>query len=347
VLNTPVFWLVNAPDVHEVPIATGQLFQILGLFTALMGMESKKHQSLLLSLTGFFWGAAVCSRLDLVIGIAWMTFLICLFLLLKSRNWKLSLGSMIALILPLALWTGCLTWYNFSRFGNILETGHRYQLTGGAMPEDYRNIVSISYILPNLYNLLARPMEIYWREFPFFFTPFIRDTSWPKYIFYPRNPNYYFDEPISGVFFSIPALWLILIPSTVIPFRRFWNWLQERPAQVLIIKDLPLSTWFGWMVAGALILDLGILSIFIYSTMRYEADLTPLLTILIALCVGWVSTIFHNRPRLWRFFLFLVGTLILISIMISLFSSFQNSNWMFANSNPQLYQAIAHFFSGK
>ncbi len=67
-------------------------------------------------------------------------------------NWRASLASMVALIVPLLLWGAGLAWYNYARFGNILETGHRFQLTGGALPANYNDIVSISYILPNLYN---------------------------------------------------------------------------------------------------------------------------------------------------------------------------------------------------
>jgi len=347
VLNTPVFWLVNHPDVHEVPIATGQLFLILGLYTAIIGMESKKHKVFFMTMTGFLLGAAIGSRIDLGFGIAWMVIIICLFLLLRSRKLHVSAGAIIALILPLVFWGGGLAWYNYARFGNILETGHRYQLTGGAMPADYRNILSLSYALPNLYNLLARPMEVHWREFPFFFTPFIRDTMWPKYFFHPQDLNYYYDEPITGVFISIPTNWFLLIPLIIIPLRKFWNWLTERPSTTLSIQDQPLTTWIGWMAAGAFVHNLGILSIFIYSTMRYEADLTLLLTILIALSVGWASTTFHSRPRLWKTILILVGISILISILVGLLTNFQNGDWIFKNNNPHLYQAIEYFFTGK
>ncbi len=72
ILNTPVFWLISHPIVHEVPISAGQLFLILGLYTMMRGLESQKWKVPLLTLTGFFWGAAIGSRLDLGIGIAWI-----------------------------------------------------------------------------------------------------------------------------------------------------------------------------------------------------------------------------------------------------------------------------------
>jgi F0F1-type ATP synthase assembly protein I len=84
---------------------------------------------------------------------------------------------------------------------------------------------------------------------------------------------------------------------------------------------------------------------YIASTMRYEANLAPLLTILVGLVLGWASTKLANRPRPWRMVLFLVGISILISIVIGLLTNFQNGDWLFKNNNPQLYQAIERIFT--
>jgi len=222
VLNTPVFWLVTRPGVHAAPIATGQLFLILGIYTALRGIDAQRFKVQLLILTGFFWGAAIGCRINLGLGIAWMTGLICLFFFLNTKRWQLAVGPVLALILPLLLWGGALGWYNYARFGNILETGHRYQLTGGAMPANYKDIVSASYILPNMYNILARPMNILPDEFPFFFTPYPNGHMWPRLIFFPNNPNYIFSEPIAGIFVTTPILWCLLL-LVVRPIQAAWN----------------------------------------------------------------------------------------------------------------------------
>jgi hypothetical protein len=44
--------------------------------------------------------------------------------------------------------------------------------------------------------------------------------------------------------------------------------------------------------------------------------------------------------------LVLVSILIFISIIISLFSSFQSGDYLFQSGNPALYKTIRHFFSG-
>jgi hypothetical protein len=347
VLNTPVFWLVNRPQVYEASIATGQFFLMLGVLTAVIGMDSKKHKMLLLTITGFAWGAAIGSRIDQGFGIAWMTLMICILLIIQIRKRQASPGAIVAILLPLVLYGAGLAWYNYARFGNILETGHRYQLTGEGLPIDYRNIVSLSYVLPNLFNLLARPMEINWHEFPFFFTPNLTSHSWPKFLFFPRNANYFFSEPITGIFVSMPTTWFLLIPAIIFPLRKFWKWLKETPGNIISKADRFQTNWIDLMVSGAALLNLGVLSIYLTSLMRYEADLTPLLAIFFFLFAGWVSNMTVSRPRLWILFLILAGITILASILISLLTNFQSGDMIFRNSNPTLFLNISQFFSGK
>ena len=111
---------------------------------------------------------------------------------------------MVCLLIPLALWGGGLAWYNAARFGSIFETGHRFQLTGPALPANYSQVASIAYILPNLYNLLARPLVFEWNSFPFVFTPYLTGAMWPGFI---RIVDpYYFSEPIAGILLAVPAL---------------------------------------------------------------------------------------------------------------------------------------------
>jgi len=346
VLNTPLFWLVNHPVVHEAPIAVGQFFLILGLYTALRGMEAQKGGYIWLAGTGLIWGASIASRIDLGPGIFWMVALVSLFILLKAGKLQRAVGPILAIGLPLLAWGAGLAWYNYARFGNILETGHRYQLTGGAMPADYRNIASISYILPNLYNLLFRPFQILWREFPFFFTPYLTSHSWPKLFFFPHNPNYFFDEPIAGLFICIPAIW-ILLAVLVIPLQNSLKGPAGHTDAAWSLRNQSLTGWLTWMAGGALLLNLASLSIFIYTTMRYLADVTPLLAILIFLCLGWVSTRLSSRSRIWKVVLVMAGILMLMTVSICLLTNFQNGDWIFKNNNPQLYRVIEHFFTDR
>jgi hypothetical protein len=168
---------------------------------------------------------------------------------------------------------------------------------------------------------------------------------WPKLFFFPRNLTYYYAEPITGLFSSMPVIWILLFACIVVPLRVIKNWQREEPNLIKSFQEQPLSVWLGWMVVGAFISNLSLLSIFIFSTMRYEADLAPLLVILVLFCMGWASNTFRSRPRLWKPILIAVGILTLISIAIGLLTNFQIVDWPFKNNNPRLYQAIEHFFT--
>lgn len=65
-------------------------------------------------------------------------------------------GQIRSLIIP-AFIALCYMLYNYVRFGNVLEFGHNYL---PEFTESEKGQFSLSYILPNLYNLLLRPVTL-------------------------------------------------------------------------------------------------------------------------------------------------------------------------------------------
>lgn len=65
-------------------------------------------------------------------------------------------GQIRSLIIP-AFIAVCYMLYNYVRFGNVLEFGHNYL---PEFTESEKGQFSLSYILPNLYNLLLRPVTL-------------------------------------------------------------------------------------------------------------------------------------------------------------------------------------------
>ncbi len=342
-LGTPVFWLVNRPSAYETAIAGGQFFLVLGLLAALRGMAGERRHRGWLVLAGFAWGAAIGCRADTLLAIGWMAGIVCLYLIYQNRGGTQWIGSAACLLLPLAAWGGGLGWYNFARFGSLLETGHRYQLTGPALPNNYHDVFSAGYILPNLYNLLARPLVFHGGQFPFVFAPYITEKMWPSFI--RLSPTYYYSEPVAGIFLTIPIFWLVLLPVGG-ALERAWGWLKEQRPSVSPPVD-PLSGWVWAMLGGALLASTGFLSIFIMTTMRYEADLVPLMTGLAALSLWWALDWLKARPNLRRLLQIAVLLLGLAAIATGLLVNFQNGDKRFETNNPALYYAIAHFFNAR
>jgi hypothetical protein len=341
-LSLPALWIINRPSVYEGAIAGGQFFLILGLYSGLRGMFSTRKAGWMV-LAGLAWVASIGCRVNNAAAIAWLV-VVTLLYLVRQRNrpfdWILP-G--LCLCLPLLFWGLGLGAYNFARFGTVLEFGHRYQLTARGLPENYNDISSVRYILPNLYNLLVRSFHYNPREFPFIQIPSINESLWPAFIHLP--PHYLSDEPAAGIFKVVPIFWVILLPL-LIPARSVWNRLRNIPAKTSPPSH-PSLPWVWWMAGGAALCILGSLSIFIASNLRYLMDLVPLLTILSALSFWWTLQLLgESRP--WKIVLcILLIFLGVASIIYGLLAGFGEYPFRFQTINPQLYTEIARFLGSK
>ena len=341
-LSTPVLWLINRPSVYETAIAGGEFFLITGLYAALRSMTARRPNWWLVA-AGVAWGATVGCRVNNAIAVVWLAGLTGIFYLIRERKTRNWLVPMICLGVPLLGWAVGLGWYNLARFGSVFETGHRYQLTGPALPADYSLVISAQYILPNLYNYLFRPLVFSWKQFPFVFTPFIKEQMWPWFIKLPQY--FYYSEPVAGLFQSIPLFILVALP-VLKPLQNAWRWVKEQPKRSSKPAN-SLLPWCWWMVGGAVLCNTGSLLLFISSTMRYLADVVPMMTILTGLSIWWGLGFFRQHPGYRRLLLILVVALGLVSICIGLLVNFQVGDQRFELNNPQLYGAIARFLTGK
>ena len=344
-LALPILWLANRPSVYETAIAAGQCFLVLGLALGVLALSPGKSRALFLILAGTSWGLAVNSRLSLAVPVIFLALLWSWWLVGVEKNASLpgKVSRLVCLLAPLALAAGGMAWYNFARFSSIFETGHRYQLTGAALPADYRLTTSLVYLVPNAYNYLLRPVLIHLKEFPFIFTPYLSTASWPSFMRLPANFQY--AEPVSGILWIFPAAWLALAPLSGL-LRRFVAWLNYRsaPAALALANR---QKWLAGLCLGGVLAAFAPVLIYIFSTMRYLADVTPLLAMSGFCGWNWTSAQLKDRPY-WRLVLDLIATvLILASLAIGLLAVLQSPEQRLLAHNPQLYAQIAKFFSPK
>ncbi len=337
-LSAPLLWLINRPSVYETAIAGGQFFLLIGLFTSLQSVYSKKLERLMLVITGFAWGAAIGCRLNLAPAISFLVLALTVYWW-KTRTFKRMLVLLVWLFAPLLLWVLGISWYNFARFGNILESGHRYQLTGPSLPDQYSHVISLQYSLPSLYSYLIRPPLFSLEAFPFVSITFIKENMWPFFIFLPKY--YYYPEPVAGLLIVTPAIWLLILP-VMGSIRNFWHWLNLKPLE----KNFPAAEdALGWglMVGGSLFL-FSVLLVFNATTFRYMADVLPMLTLLVALCLGW-GLKFLEKWRIIRQGLLVIAVFLLItSVVIGLLTGFTAGDAPFEIRNPVLFRSIQNFF---
>ncbi len=339
VLCLPVFWLVNRPSVYEAAIACAQFFLLMGFYAALRGITPQGLKNGWLALAGACLGLSVAARSSYAVTVIIVSLGIAAALL--SRRQGRGMAPLASFAIPLALAAAGLAWYNAARFGSIFETGLRYQLTGDALPVDRSLLFSASYILPNAYSSLFRPLEFTPGLFPFFRTPYILDHMWPNFIH--RPATYYSTEQVAGALVTIPFLWLLALP--VLGWvKAGLDWLDEKRHRA---SDGGMPVWIPRLAAAAALAQLATSLTFVMTTMRYLADFTPLLALAAGLVVFTAYHRLAGRAGWRRALSALVILLCTASIVIGLLANMQGADQRFEANNPRLYGQMIDFFDGR
>lgn len=334
--STPIFWLVNRPNVYETAIASCQFFLMLGVFAVVRGLNSTKHQRIWLLLAGLSLGLAVGSRISVVFTVFLVFGTASYHLISQIKKDQKKFVSLLALLFPLVVCAIGLAWFNFERFGSIFETGIHFQLTGGVMPSSDTVLYSPWYIAPNVILSLFQPYAFSPHEFPFIKA--ISNTYWAGMV---RIANSRYNvEPVSGIFTTIPFLWLLIIPITR-QLKRAWQWIKEEPAnsQKTTAPSLPLWLWI--ILIGGTAVSFVVTILFVMMTMRYLCDFVPMLLLLAATLA--MFDIERLKGQIWQRRLLLAALIILslVSVIIGLLINFNNSDLRFQNINPALFEQLS------
>lgn len=341
-LAAPVYYLANRPGVYETAIASAQCFLLLGLYAILRALSASKRPGGWLLLAGFSLGASLASRFSYAPALLFACLVTAVEIFRSPRLHSRRVSALLAFALPLAAVTAGLLLFNYARFGSFFETGMRYQLTGDALPEDFRLIYSAGYILPNAYSDLVRPLQTTPGVFPFVSTPYVLDHMWPNFIH--RPATFYSGEPVAGVFVTLPVLWaLLLLPLW--GAARFSRWLNDEAPAASGPSAAGLPRWAALLLGGTLLVQCLLSFSFVMTTMRYLADFTPLLVVCVAVLVWMVYARLPN-PAWQRLLLVVTGLLCAASLLLSFFVNMQGGAERFLINNPALYGRIALFFEG-
>lgn len=340
VFNVPLVWLLTRPTHYEVSIAGGQFFIMAGFYLYYLAFRQPAPQPAFLFLSSWMFALAGGTRVNTLPFIAAAGAAALFHAYVKNnRKFSDSIPAFAAVSIPLVLTAAALAWYNYIRFGSILEFGHRYQLTGPSLTANYSDIVSASYILPNLYAYVFRPPELN-GAFPFLRVPWIKPNMWPFFIRLPEH--YYYTEPVAGILFITPT-----VSFTACLLAAFlWRLLNGDVS--CRIKSPPVwspALQLALSMLGYFIIQMFILLVFINSAMRYLADVFPALLLLCVLFTGFYARNFIVQKYQMQLLSLTWGLFAVATAVFGFLIGFTGDKNLFLNNNPRLFYQLFEWFS--
>ncbi len=317
-LASMTYPVLRRTSIWEPPVAAGYFFSTASLLCLYRGFHSRRVAAWFAA-AGLLMGLAVGSRPTLIVGacafvppVAWAW--------LHRRNDDGTGGPpwwarAAALGAPFSAVVAGLFAYNFERFGNPLEFGLNYQLTGAyeAMVQHF----SAGYVRFNAYVYYLAPAQ--WSRY----FPFVEPVHLPG-----APPGYYSSEYVYGILSNLPFSWFALLAPLAL--------LRRPPGErgTLAAFAGSLAAFYG--AVGAFLL------LFVTSTARYMVDFAPVLVLLA--CVGLLGAE-RLAPPGWRRSALRSAAvaLALFSVGVSALLNVQLLD-LVRQTNPAVYRGLSHAF---
>lgn len=340
IFNVPGIWLLTRPSIYEASIAGGQAFLMAGLYFGYLGLSGNTVSKRYLVLAALMLGLAGGTRTNLLISTGAIALLMVGYLMLQYRRQLQELfPPLVAMGLPLAVSIGVLLGYNYVRFGSVFEFGHRYQLTGPALPANYEHVTSLAYVFPNLFTYIFR-LPFFLTEFPYIKIPWIKEAMWPSFIRLPEY--YYYTEPTAGILFIVPLLWV----AGLLLIWILWNWADGEIFLIWKPKRLKINSnvWLFFVLFASVATQFIVLLLFISSSLRYLFDVTPSIILLSAVYFSRQFDHFAGRPYQKSFFIAGWVVCSILTVIFALLVGLTGATNHFENANPMLYNQLQAWF---
>ena len=338
-LANPFPWLLNRPAVYEAAIAAGQFFLITGLFFGFLAIGKNPVRFWMLILSGSCLGLAVASRASLSYAVVFLAVMIAGYILLKRMPRQISFLQLGLFLLPLLITLAVLAWYNQIRFGDWVEFGFKYQLTG---MNTHINTFSLANLPINLHNYFINPYRLL-STFPY-----VKPRLGGHFVFFPiSSPSNYYAEHTTGIILAVPFVVFGLIPIAHLIWYAFES-LAAR-ARGVNFKDSHirgvLFRWTAFALAGGAFFAFVPILIYIAGMMRFLGDVMPLLILLSVFGLLMGRQHLDEKPATLFWFDALVLVLTLYSVTVSLLLAVTGAEARFENLNPILFDKMTRWFT--
>lgn len=317
--------LLRRTDIWELPIASGYCFVMLFFYCYCRGLVVQRMALGWLAAASFCYGMAIGSRPTYIFGAG----VLALPLIQewwrgrsvgewhwwpKGRWWRI----LAVLATPVGLVVSGLLLYNYSRFGNPLEFGLRYQLTG--IYQLKAKLFSTDYFGVNFWLYFWSPAQ--WSRY----FPFVKMIHAPAY--YPEG--YYGIEFVHGLWRNMPVSALALaVPLAALTVRRE-------------LRSNALSVCLAFLgVGGAItLLLLG----FNTAAARYMADFSPSIFLASGIAILAAEQALVNRERWLRLVRGASWIGLVWAVFFGVMASF-SIHGLFRYWHPSTYAKVAEWFN--
>ncbi len=347
----PLMWVLNFPSIHRAAIASAQAFLLVGLYIALPVMDGSSKQLWRLAGAGFLWILAFSTRATLIgpVGLlATYTLIAALAVKTNRRDLSSVAKKLSAIGLPFIAGLAAVGTYNYSRFGNFLEIGFRYQIAGlensALISKD--QLFNLGYLIPNALHYWIAPLQTR-ATFPFIRPNFGESMAIPSLFSRLTIPGAYKVHDYVGLLFAVPAIifagYLVVV---VLGGRRVLKPVEFTSGSV----EFEGRPYFPLRYILGVVLTSGILAavpfmLYFWVADRFLLDAVPLLALVAAGGAWFLYQAGHSTPVRRAYSTVLVVGFTAATALIGFLLAFTGAGSRFDDLNPEMYNRIIELFS--
>lgn len=311
---TYVLWLMRRMMFYELAIVSGACYSAMGLYFVFSGALAEKIRPWKLALGGLSLALAVgCRPLTLLLIVAVAPILLSAVAKQMRISFKKAILTVLAFLVPYAMYGAFLMWYNIIRFDSIIEFGATYQLT--VYDVHYYHLFNYPILPLGIWNYYLQPIHIT----PTF--PFIHVAYIPLY----NTNNYYYQQAMAGIL-NMPMMWSLFGIPFVYKSIKNKDRVQAHTMISFLLTAIVIS-YLCIMLAGGV--------------HRYTMDFI----ILFITCAILVLFEIYNRAQRNRQSshseFYSISFLLILSVMIAFSLSIGGEAPWFAENNHHLFYQIA------
>lgn len=285
-LGSLVLMVQSSADMYYIAVESGIAFLSLFLLFTFCAYETKRcgKRCLYFALSGIALSFLVMSRPNM--AIFFVVAIPVYFSTLLSKDYKISakISQVIAFALPVIIGAAFVMWYNYMRFGSVLEFGAKYQLT---VYDVSKYGFSAALILPSVYYYFIQ-FPLFEKTFPCLVLPFSKPISYTGYLYATSTIG----------MFAFPSTWgALMLPATLHKTDKF-----KKSVFTLAFLACVVLAYFDMCFGGICI--------------RYLCDIALVMILFSAVCLIDFYEVFINSKNTHKITAFIIISVVLISSVI-------------------------------